>query len=184
MILLIDNFDSFTFNLVDYLEQLEQEVLVVRNDISLREVIELKFDRMVVSPGPETPSKAGNLMPILKWAVDNVPVLGVCLGHQAIGELYGACLRKSMEATHGKLRKVRHENHRIFNNIPSTFNVIRYNSLVIDEQSKVLDYIAFDENNEVMAIAHKDLPVVGIQYHPESILTEFGLEVIKNWLSF
>ncbi len=184
MILLIDNFDSFTFNLVDYFEQLGEKISVVRNDISIEELKTHTFDRVVISPGPCTPQLAGNLMSLLNFVYDKVPVLGICLGHQAIVELFGGKTVKSKHPSHGKENTVKHFNAPLFNNIPSSFQVVRYNSLVVDKLPKQIKCLAVDSNNEIMCLAHENLPIVGIQYHPESILTEYGLKVLSNWLKY
>lgn len=183
MILLLDNFDSFTYNLVDYFNQLGVECVVKRNDVSLEEIVSMDYDGLVISPGPETPQKSGNLMQVLKYFYDKTPVLGICLGHQAIGEFFGAKLVKALKPMHGKISKVVHQQNHLFEDIPITFNVVRYNSLLLEEINTPLKVIAETDQEEIMAICHQKLPVWGVQFHPEAALTEYGLQLLKNWLT-
>ncbi|MEP0710689.1 aminodeoxychorismate/anthranilate synthase component II [Algoriphagus sp.] len=183
MLLLIDNFDSFSHMLADLLRQTGEELLVVRNDVTLKEIKKLKFNGLVLSPGPGIPSQAGNLNIILAHYHDKVPILGVCLGHQAIGEFFGAKLIKNTVPTHGKVRKVRKTiTHVYTNEIPETFNVTRYHSLQLKDLPADLEVLLETESGEIMGIAHRELPILGIQYHPEAYLTEYGLDVVKNWV--
>lgn len=183
MLLLIDNFDSFSYMLADLLRQTGVELLVLRNDVSLEEIKKLSFDGLVLSPGPGVPSQAGNLMEILAYCHDKVPVLGVCLGHQAIGEFFGAKLKKNKVPTHGKVNEVYSTSaHQYTAGIPVTFKVTRYHSLQLTDLPGELEVILETESGEVMGIVHKNLPILGIQYHPEAHLTEYGLELVKGWV--
>lgn len=185
MLLLIDNYDSFTYNLKDYFGQLGQDCIVVRNDeMSLEEIKQLKFDRIVFSPGPQRPSDAGILMPLLQEFHTQYPILGICLGHQAIGEFFGAELVKSAYPMHGKVSEVVHNSQGILKNIPSPFKVCRYHSLeLVSVENTLLEVLAVTNKNEVMAIKHRQLPLWGVQFHPEAILTQYGMVLLKNWLS-
>lgn len=183
MILLLDNFDSFTYNLVDYFNQLKIGCHVVRNDVSLEEISRYKFDGIVLSPGPEIPEKAGNLMAVLSHYHKKLPILGICLGHQAIGQFFGAQVQRAVKPMHGKLSRIKLEKDVIFTGIPSEINVVRYNSLVVKGGGDELQILARCENNEVMALRHRDLRLWGVQFHPEAALTEHGLNILKNWLS-
>ncbi len=183
MLLLIDNFDSFSHMLADLLRQTGEELLVLRNVVSLEEIKKLKFDGLVLSPGPGIPSQAGNLMEILAYYHDKVPVLGVCLGHQAIGEFFGAKLKKNVVPTHGKVHTVRKVSpHALTASLPNNFQVTRYHSLQLEDLPEELEVILETEPGEVMGIVHRDLPILGIQYHPEAYLTQFGLELVKGWV--
>ncbi len=181
MILLLDNFDSFTYNLVDYFEQLKIEVKVFRNNVELKEISQYKYEGIVLSPGPETPSKAGNLLEVLKH-YQHLPILGVCLGHQAIAEFFGAKLEKALYPMHGKCSSVVHTKKGIFQKIPSPIQVVRYHSLIVKQLPDCLLQTAWTNKNETMGIQHKTRPIYGVQFHPESILSEFGIDLLKNWL--
>ncbi|MDF2156832.1 aminodeoxychorismate/anthranilate synthase component II [Algoriphagus sp. CAU 1675] len=183
MLLLIDNFDSFSYMLADLIRQSGQELVVLRNDVSPEELAEIPFKGLILSPGPGKPSEAGNLMQILKDWHDKVPVLGVCLGHQAIGGFFGADLVKNTVPVHGKVHKVsKNRRDRFTDLLPKEFNVTRYHSLQLANLPGCLDCILETECGEIMGISHKTLPILGVQYHPEALLTEFGLELIKNWI--
>lgn len=183
MLLLIDNFDSFSHMLADLLRQTGEELLVLRNDVPLEEIKKLTFDGLVLSPGPGIPKDAGNLTTILAHYHDQVPILGVCLGHQAIGEFFGAKLKKNTVPTHGKVHQIRKVKlHSLASSLPDNFYVTRYHSLQLDSLPKELEVILETESGEVMGIAHKSLPILGIQYHPEAHLTEYGLELVKSWV--
>lgn len=185
MILLIDNFDSFSFILADYLRQTGIDLEIVRNDIALSQVTDKKWEALILSPGPETPAKAGNLLKILDWYADKLPILGICLGHQAIGEYFGGRLAKCEKPVHGKVHAVyRKVDHPILQGLPETFDVTRYHSLEIKNLPECLQAILETEKSEIMAMVHKTLPIVGIQYHPEALLTQFGKDIILNWLRF
>ena len=183
MLLLIDNFDSFSHMLADLLRQTGEQLLVLRNDITLEEIKKLNFDGLILSPGPGIPQNAGNLTKIFAEYYDKVPVLGVCLGHQAIGEFFGANLKKNAVPTHGKVHQVRKTKpHPFTTSIPESFKVTRYHSLQLANLPEELEVILETESGEVMGIVHKNLPILGIQYHPEAHLTEYGLELVKSWV--
>jgi anthranilate synthase/aminodeoxychorismate synthase-like glutamine amidotransferase len=184
MLLLIDNYDSFTYNLKDYFEQLKQEILVVKNDeIDAQSIDKLSFDKIVLSPGPKRPSQAGNLMSIIAHTHLHFPILGICLGHQALGEFFGAKLVLAPKPMHGKVSKIHCQAIAIYQNLPSSFNVCRYHSLILQNlENTPLKTTATTDNQECMSFEHQDLPITGIQYHPEAILTENGLQILDNWL--
>ncbi len=181
-IFLLDNYDSFTYMLKDYVEQFGCECTVKRNDEKLNENELDKYDAIVISPGPKTPKESGELMEIISICHQIKPILGICLGHQAIGEFFGATLVKSKLPRHGKVDEMYHTNHKLFNQVPDMFNATRYHSLILNNIKSPLQIIATSKNDEVMAIAHKTLPVFGIQFHPESCLTKKGSHIIKNFL--
>lgn len=184
MILLIDNFDSFSHMLADYLRRSGEEVLVVRNDVSLRELEILDFSAMVLSPGPETPSLAGNLMAITARYVHQLPVLGVCLGHQALGMYFGASLRKSRHPMHGKVSTVIQKNgHPVFKGLSERFNVTRYHSLELQRLPAELEVLLETDRGELMAFCHRSLPLMGLQFHPEAHLTQYGERLLLNWIN-
>ncbi|MBT0809881.1 aminodeoxychorismate/anthranilate synthase component II [Litoribacter ruber] len=181
MLLLIDNFDSFSYILADYLRQAGAELKVVRNDVSLEELQKVSYEALILSPGPETPSQAGNLMQILGYYYDKLPVLGICLGHQAIGEFFGAKLTKGKVPVHGKVHEVsKVTEHPLLDGLPDRFKVTRYHSLELKGLPAELQVLLETNSGEVMAIAHRELPLIGIQFHPEAHLTEYGLEILRN----
>jgi len=182
MILLLDNFDSFTYNLVDYFGQLGVHCQVLRNNLPLSEIVNQDYEAVVLSPGPESPHRAGVLMEVLDYYVDKLPVLGICLGHQAIGIYFGANLVRAQKPMHGKISRIYQTNHALFNGLPPRFNVVRYHSLILENTTKDLVATAFTEREEIMAISHIKYPIHGIQYHPEAALTEHGLALLRNWL--
>lgn len=184
MILLIDNYDSFTYNLADYFMQLGEEVMVVKNDeYSIEELNKISFKHLVLSPGPKTPKETKNLMKIIHRFHLEKPILGVCLGHQALGEFFGAKLHKAIKPMHGKTSNIYHHGKKLFHALPNSFKVCRYHSLVIDINSiNDLELSAYTSDNECMGFDHIHLPISGIQFHPEAILTEYGKEILKNWL--
>ena len=186
MILLLDNYDSFSFILKDYLEQCNEQDIIKENNDDFNEIIALKFTKVLLSPGPKTPSSSGCLMQMVAHcALNEIPTLGVCLGHQAIGEYFGASLQKATIPRHGKVSQIIHNNHLLFKDIAQTFNVCRYHSLIIDKTIySSIQIIASTYQKEIMALAHPSLPLWGVQFHPESILTEHGLQLIKNWLKY
>lgn len=184
-ILVVDNYDSFTWNLVHYLEEIGATTQVVRNDeISVAEALALKPDGIVLSPGPCTPNEAGICVELVQTAPADLPILGVCLGHQSIGAAEGSEIVTAQEIRHGKINQIRHENGPLFEGLPETYNVVRYHSLAIqpDELPDKLIADAFTEDGEIMAVRHKNRPVFGVQFHPESILTEHGHALLKNFL--
>ncbi|MEQ8478409.1 aminodeoxychorismate/anthranilate synthase component II [Fulvivirga sp.] len=184
-VLLLDNFDSFTFNLVDYFLQLGVKCDVVRNNVGIDVIEDLKPTALIISPGPEIPLKAGCLMEVLSMYAEKIPILGICLGHQAIGEYYGMNLIKAPHPRHGKITSISHLEDDIFKNIPEIFNAVQYNSLILDNRPNAnIDIIATANNGQVMAIKHNKLPVWGLQFHPEAALTEHGLRMLKNWVDY
>ena len=186
MILVLDNYDSFTYNLVHYIGESGQEVLVVRNDeITIEQINNLNPEKIVISPGPCTPNEAGISIELVKNAT--VPLLGVCLGHQAIGAAFGGNIIKAPEIFHGKLSEVEHNKENIFKGIDSPYSVVRYHSLIIEKDSlpdelKITGVLK-DNPEIIMAIEHKEKPIYGVQFHPESIETAFGMELIENFLA-
>ena len=185
MLLMIDNYDSFTFNLVQYFGELGQKVKVLRNDeVNLDQIEDLNPEFIVISPGPCTPNEAGISIEAIKEFSGKIPILGVCLGHQAIGAAFGANIVKANEIMHGKLSAINHCQKGIFHSVEQDFKATRYHSLVIEELSlpDEFDVTARSEDGTIMAIQHKSLMVTGIQFHPESIATEFGRVMLKNYL--
>ena len=184
MILIIDNYDSFTYNLVQYLGELGAEIKVVRNDqISLQEIRELNPERIVVSPGPGVPDDGGISNDVIREFGPTIPILGVCLGHQCIGQVYGGLVDRAPRLMHGKTSPVYHNGEGVFYGVPSPFNATRYHSLIVEEPlPDCLQVIAFTSEGEVMGLKHKEYPVVGVQFHPESILTEHGKRILSNFL--
>ncbi|MDB4135620.1 aminodeoxychorismate/anthranilate synthase component II [Gammaproteobacteria bacterium] len=186
MILVLDNYDSFTYNLVHYIGDSGEEVLVVRNDeITIEQIQDLNPKKIVISPGPCTPNEAGISIDLIKSST--VPLLGVCLGHQAIGAAFGGNIIKAPEIFHGKLSKVKHNQENIFKGIDSPYSVVRYHSLIIEKDTlpEELEITGvLEENPEIiMSIKHKQRPIYGVQFHPESIETKFGMELIRNFLA-
>ncbi|MBI1308032.1 MAG: aminodeoxychorismate/anthranilate synthase component II [Bacteroidetes bacterium] len=182
-VLLYDSYDSFTYNLKDYLEQEGAVVKVVCNDeLSLEEIIKIKPNGLVISPGPRHPEASGNLMEVLNHFYDKIPVLGVCLGHQAIGIKFGFRLVRNGYPMHGKVSDILRREDQLFKEIPEKFQVCRYHSLVLaGESPEELQILATASDGSIMAIRHKEFPVWGVQYHPEAILTEYGHELMRNW---
>jgi len=183
-VFLLDNFDSFTFMLKDYIEQCGAECIVKRNnDESIIEENSLEnYDAIIISPGPKTPGESGYMMKIISTYHHIKPMLGVCLGHQGIGEFFGAKLVKSQLPRHGKVDTVHLDNHKLFEGIEKKVDVTRYHSLLLEEVKSPLEIIAQSELNEIMAFAHIHLPIFGIQFHPESFMTKSGFMMIKNFL--
>jgi len=188
MLLVLDNYDSFTYNLVQYLGELGELPVVKRNDeIGVEDIGSMGVERIVISPGPCTPSEAGiSVAAIRRWG-DTIPILGVCLGHQAIGEAYGGKVVRARTLMHGKTSRITHDGRGIFANVPSPLEVMRYHSLVVESESlpDELEVVARarDEPTEIHALKHRTHPVWGVQFHPESILTESGKEILKNFLT-
>jgi anthranilate synthase component 2 len=187
MLLMIDNYDSFTYNLVQYLGELGQEVLVKRNDkITLEEIARLYPERIVISPGPGEPRDAGVSEDVIReFGAAKIPVLGVCLGHQALGEVYGGTIERAPELMHGKVSAIQHDNSELFAGLPQGFKATRYHSLVVrrDNLPAELEITAWTDNGLIMGLKHRRYPVYGVQFHPESILTEGGKTLLKNFLS-
>lgn len=185
MLLMIDNYDSFTYNLVQYFSELGQEVVVVRNDeITLDEVMQLAPERIVISPGPCTPNEAGISVPLIQACAGRIPLLGVCLGHQAIGQAFGGRIVHARELMHGKTSPIIHADVGVFRGLPNPFTATRYHSLVIERASlpDCLEVTAWTADGEIMGIRHKTLAVEGVQFHPESVLTEHGHDLLRNFL--
>ena len=190
MLLMIDNYDSFTYNLVQYLQSLGAEVKVVRNDaMSVDEIAKLAPERIVISPGPCTPNEAGVSLEIIERLGANTPILGVCLGHQSIGQAYGGHVIRAGRIMHGKTSRIRHEGKGVFAGLPDAYEATRYHSLVVERSSlpDALEVTAWTENEdgsfeEIMGLRHREYPVEGVQFHPESILTEHGHALLKNFL--
>jgi anthranilate synthase/aminodeoxychorismate synthase-like glutamine amidotransferase len=185
MILLIDNYDSFTYNLYQYLCQLGAEVLVRRNDkISLDEIAALAPERIVISPGPCTPREAGISIDLIRRFAGEIPILGVCLGHQAIGEAFGGRVVRAPVVMHGKLSRVRHDGGSIFAGLPQDFTATRYHSLIVERDTlpACLEISAETADGIIMGLRHRDLAIEGVQFHPEAILTEHGHALLKNFL--
>jgi len=186
MLLMIDNYDSFTYNLVQYFGELGEEVVVRRNDeITLDEVAALEPDRIVISPGPCTPNEAGVSVPVIERFAGKVPLLGVCLGHQSIGQAFGGHIVHAKELMHGKTSAIEHTGEGVFRSLPSPLQATRYHSLVIERDTlpDCLEVTAWSDDGEIMGVRHKSLPVEGVQFHPESILTEHGHELLRNFLN-
>ncbi|MGC8942232.1 MAG: anthranilate synthase component II [Sulfurihydrogenibium sp.] len=186
MILMIDNYDSFTYNIVQYFYQLGQEVIVKRNDeITLEDIKNMEgIDAIVISPGPCTPNEAGISVDVIKEFKGIYPILGVCLGHQSIGQAFGAKIVKAKCLMHGKTSNIYHNEKGLFEGIPNPFKAVRYHSLVIDEKTlpEDIEITARSDDGEIMAIEHKKYPIWGVQFHPESILTEYGLKLLENFI--
>lgn len=185
MILVIDNYDSFTYNIVQELGELGAEIQVVRNDqMTLEEIKALNPDRIVISPGPGFPKDAGISRDVIRELGQSIPVLGVCLGHQCIGEVYGGVVSHAPELMHGKTSHVCHYGDPLFANVPDPFVATRYHSLIVQEETlpNSLAVIARAETGEIMGVRHKEYPVLGVQFHPESILTAEGMTMLQNFL--
>ncbi|MGA1840506.1 MAG: anthranilate synthase component II [bacterium] len=185
MILMIDNYDSFTYNLVQYLGELGQEVRVFRNDrTSIEEIKGLNLDRIIISPGPCTPLEAGISNEVIKVFGSKIPILGVCLGHQCIAHTFGAKVVRAKRLMHGKTSLIYHDGKGVYRDLPNPFEATRYHSLIVEPQSvpNVLEVTSHTDQEEIMGIRHKDFPVEGVQFHPESILTQCGKELLKNFI--
>jgi anthranilate synthase/aminodeoxychorismate synthase-like glutamine amidotransferase len=186
MILLIDNYDSFTFNLVHFFGDLGAECVVKRNDaLSPADALAMAPEAIILSPGPCTPNEAGICLDLVAQAAGKVPVLGVCLGHQAIGQAFGAKVMRAAEPVHGKTSPIRHENTDIFKGLPDPFIATRYHSLIVQRSSlpDVLTPTAFTEDGVIMGLRHATLPIFGVQFHPESIATSHGHDILANFLA-
>ncbi|PAU93979.1 anthranilate/aminodeoxychorismate synthase component II [Aliifodinibius salipaludis] len=186
MILIIDNYDSFTYNLVHIVAEYTDDYRVIRNDdLTVEQVKELNPDRILISPGPGRPADAGITEPIIKELGHETPILGVCLGHQAIGEVFGGKVIHAPKLMHGKTSAIKHDGKSVFGNIPDNFTATRYHSLVLDPDSIPceLEISAHSDDQVIMGLRHREYPLEGIQFHPESILTTEGPNIIKNWLA-
>lgn len=190
MLLMIDNYDSFTYNVVQYLAELGADVHVYRNDeISLAEIERMAPERLVISPGPCTPNEAGVSLAVIEHFAGKLPILGVCLGHQAIGQVFGGRVIRAGKVMHGKTSPVYHRNTGVFSGLKNPFEATRYHSLVVDQASlpECLEVTAWTENeqgeiDEIMGLRHKTLAIEGVQFHPESILTQYGHDLLRNFL--
>jgi len=182
---MIDNYDSFTYNLVQYLGELGQDVQVYRNDeIDLAKIAELNPEKIVISPGPCTPNEAGISVPLINEFAGKIPLLGVCLGHQSIGQAFGGNIIHAKQLMHGKTSLIHHNNIGVFKDLPNPYTATRYHSLVIERETlpDCLEITAWTEDGEIMGVRHKTLQVEGVQFHPESILTEHGHDLLNNFL--
>lgn len=185
MIVVVDNYDSFTYNLVQYLGELGQEIAVFRNDqVTVSQIQGMQPDHIVISPGPGDPHNGGISLDAVRQLGPSTPILGVCLGHQCIGEAYGGAVNRAPRLMHGKTSPVYHNGEGLFSGIPSPFQATRYHSLIVEEPLPAcLEVTAFTSQGEVMGIRHKQFPTVGVQFHPESILTEHGKRILQNFLN-
>jgi anthranilate synthase/aminodeoxychorismate synthase-like glutamine amidotransferase len=187
MILLIDNYDSFVYNLARYVNELGFECVVKRNDqVTLQEINLMKPSHIIISPGPCTPNEAGISMEVIRAFAAVIPILGVCLGHQAIGQVYGASVARAKLPMHGKSSLISHNGNHLFHTLENPLRVGRYHSLIVEAANfpEELEITALSEEGEVMALRHKQFPVVGVQFHPESVLTEKGYELLRNFLQW
>ena len=186
MILLVDNYDSFTYNLYQYLGQLGAETRVIRNDeLSATEALALRPERIVISPGPGTPDEAGITLDLIRAAAGQVPLLGVCLGHQALGQAFGGKVVRAAKLMHGKTSEIHHDGRTVFAGLPDPFTATRYHSLVVDRGSvpSCLEVSAWTDDGTVMGLRHRELPLEGVQFHPESILTHAGMDLLRNFVT-
>jgi anthranilate synthase/aminodeoxychorismate synthase-like glutamine amidotransferase len=184
-VLVLDNYDSFTYNLVQYLGELGTEVEVFRNDaLSVGQIFEARYDRIVISPGPGVPARAGITVPLVRELSGKVPILGVCLGHQAIGEAFGGHIVRAGAIFHGKTSEIHHDGRGLFRDLPNPFTATRYHSLVIDPHRvpASLEVSARTEDGVIMGVRHREFPVEGVQFHPESILTREGMKLLANFV--
>lgn len=185
MILMVDNYDSFTYNLTQYLSCLQEEVLVYRNDqISINEIEQMNPQMIVLSPGPCTPNEAGICIDAVKHFKGRIPILGICLGHQTIGQVFGGKIVRAIEPVHGKVHSISHNNKGVFKGLKNPLKVTRYHSLVIERESlpDCFEITADTSEGEIMGIRHKEYMIEGVQFHPEAILTEMGMELLDNFL--
>jgi len=190
MLVMIDNYDSFTYNVVQYFAELGADVKVFRNDeITVAEIEDMQPDQLVISPGPCTPNEAGISMEAIRYFAGKLPILGICLGHQSIGQVFGGDIIRAGQVMHGKISPIHHKDTGVFKGLKNPYNATRYHSLVIDKNTlpECLEITAWTENadgsmEEIMGVRHKELPIEGVQFHPESILTEHGHDLLKNFL--
>jgi anthranilate synthase/aminodeoxychorismate synthase-like glutamine amidotransferase len=190
MVFVLDNYDSFTYNLVQYLGELGAEVMVRRNDqVTVNEIVELRPDRILISPGPCTPAEAGVSVELIRQAADKFPILGVCLGHQSIGAAFGGTVLRARTLMHGKTSHIQHDGRTVFAGLPSPMEATRYHSLIVSEENlpPELEISAHtteaDGSTVIMGLRHRRYPVEGVQFHPESVLTEHGKDLLRNFLS-
>ena len=186
-ILLIDNYDSFTFNLYHYISSLKVNVDVIRNDkINSKEIVRKNYNKIVISPGPGNPNQSGNCINILKTLHQELPFLGVCLGHQIIGQVFGSKIVQAKKLMHGKTSKIRSKKNGILKNLPKTFEATRYHSLIIEKKSlsKDLEITAETDDGIIMGVQHKKFNIHGVQFHPESIKTKLGIKILKNFINY
>ena len=186
MLLLVDNYDSFTYNLFQYLSELGEEVLVVRNDkTTIEEIEEMKPERIVISPGPSTPLQAGISNDVIRYFGAMIPILGVCLGHQCVGYSYGGAFGQAKQIMHGKSSLIYHNGQGVLSGLPNPFSAIRYHSLIVKREGlpDCLEITAWTDDGEIMGLRHKEYPVEGIQFHPESFMTEVGKDILRNFLN-
>lgn len=186
MLLMIDNYDSFTYNLVQYFGELGEDVHTYRNDaLTLAQITTLKPDRICISPGPCTPHEAGVSVPVLQQFAGKIPILGVCLGHQSIGAAFGGKVIRARQVMHGKTSPIQHTGVGVFKDLPSPYTIIRYHSLAIERETlpDCLEVTAWTDDGEIMGVRHKHFPIEGVQFHPESILSEHGHALLKNFLN-
>ena len=186
-IILIDNYDSFTFNLYHYLSSRKVTVDVIRNDkITDKQIIKNKYDKIVISPGPGNPNQSGNCIKIVKSLYKKIPILGVCLGHQIIGQVFGSKIIQANKLMHGKTSIIKSNKIGILKNLPSQFEATRYHSLIIDKKtlSKELEITAQTKNGIIMGVKHKEYNIHGVQFHPESIKTTIGIKILKNFINY
>ena len=184
-IILIDNYDSFTFNLYHYLSSLKVHVDVIRNDkITSKEILKRRYNKIVISPGPGNPDQSGNCLKIVKSLYKRIPILGVCLGHQIIGQVFGSKIIQARKLMHGKTSKITTKKNGILKNLPKTFEATRYHSLIIDKKSlsSDLEITAETKDGLIMGVQHKEYDVHGVQFHPESIKTKLGIKILKNFI--
>ena len=186
-ILLIDNYDSFTYNLYHYISNFKKNIEVIRNDkINGKTILKKKYDKIVISPGPGNPNQAGNCLKIVKEVHKKIPILGVCLGHQIIGQVFGGKIVRAKNLMHGKTSKINSNKIGILKNLPKTFEATRYHSLVIDKKSlsKNLEITAETDDGLIMGVHHKEFNIHGVQFHPESIKTKLGIKILSNFLNY
>ncbi|GAC92300.1 aminodeoxychorismate/anthranilate synthase component II [Anoxybacillus sp. LAT_35] len=186
MILMIDNYDSFTYNLVQYLGQLGEELIVKRNDeVTIAQIEQLHPHFLMISPGPCSPNEAGISMAAIEYFAGKIPIFGVCLGHQSIAQVFGGEVVQAERLMHGKTSSIFHDGKTIFTQIPNPFTATRYHSLIVKRETlpDCFDISAWTDEGEIMAIRHKTLPIEGVQFHPESIMTEYGLDMLKNFIT-
>ena len=184
MVLLIDNYDSFTFNLADYLLQLNTDVRIFRNDDPFEEITDGDYSGVIFSPGPGRPESSGYLNRLIAYYETRIPVLGICLGHQAIGQRFGSELVKALKPMHGKRSLIIISEDYLFDSLPEKFYVVRYHSLILKQAAGEIEPIAHSTEGEIMAIRHRRKNIRGVQFHPEAVLTDHGIQILENWISY